>query len=137
MLNRLIQLLLVGVALSPPPYQLQGTYFVNKVDPPLSLRYTFTDRATQVTISFYCEEVVGPAKHTFPVHKLGDGLYIVSQQPIYGFSAFKKLFERKCPRYNPLRASDLWLIEYDRKFDHPFIDINGRQVLLAHRQSSH
>ncbi|EER04658.1 hypothetical protein Pmar_PMAR013358 [Perkinsus marinus ATCC 50983] len=109
MFNRLLQLILVGVALSNQP---DGSYVKTVSDPYLNLMYTFSDNTQRMEITFFCGFGVRPTKATFAVH----------------------IFEVKCPAYKPLKGGDLWIITYDSKFDHPHVSVKGELLKLVHKE---
>ncbi|EEQ98805.1 hypothetical protein Pmar_PMAR016030 [Perkinsus marinus ATCC 50983] len=138
MFNRLLQLILVGVALS---HELDGSYVNKTVSGPfLNLMYTFSDNAQKVEITFSCGSGVRPTRATFPVLKRADTLYTIpttipgTSTPKPDWTAFVDIFEVKCSGYKPLNAADLWLITYDKKFDHPHVSVKGELLKLVHKE---
>ncbi|EER04655.1 hypothetical protein Pmar_PMAR013355 [Perkinsus marinus ATCC 50983] len=137
MFNRLLQLILVGVALS---YQPDGSYVATVSDPYLNLMYTFSDNAQRVEITFFCGFGVRPTKATFAVLKLSDTFYKIpttipgTSEPNPDWTAFLDIFEVKCPAYKPLKGGDLWIITYDSKFDHPHVSVKGELLKLVHKE---
>ncbi|EER10072.1 hypothetical protein Pmar_PMAR007069 [Perkinsus marinus ATCC 50983] len=129
--NRLLHLILVGVALSREP---NGSYFVNKSKPYLALVYTFSDDATKVEILFNCGVGPRPTKATFAVTKKSDVFYLISLNQNLHWLQFIDSFEKTCPDYLPLEEGDLSEIKYDTKFDHPSIHLKGQWLELAHRE---
>ncbi|EER06682.1 hypothetical protein Pmar_PMAR024275 [Perkinsus marinus ATCC 50983] len=130
MLGRLLQLILVGVALSRDP---DGTYTKNVPDPYLTLTYTFSNDAQRVEITASCGTGVRPISGTFPVTKTHTSVYLVGTVS-REWTTFTSSFVARCEKYTPLQARDFSYIVYEAKFDHPTVRVKGIKFTLIHKE---
>ncbi|EER06683.1 hypothetical protein Pmar_PMAR024276 [Perkinsus marinus ATCC 50983] len=132
MLGRLLQLILVGVALSRDP---DGTYTKYVPDPYLILTYTFSNDAQKVEINVSCGTGVRPISGTFPVTKAYPDTSVYAVGTVSReWTTFTSSFVARCEKYTPLQSGDFSTILYAPKFDHPTVWVGGIEITLIHKE---